>query len=158
MSLGFCVTWSKGIFTRPSTTQGVRCWVYKTRREPISVIVPGPELRMMAMAPGGENRRDDVDPRTCMISLRIRRANGAAAPIQELRERFYVYETERILGIRAPSNSRRSAFGAHHFQPHITILKAGAANDPDLSKLGVRVRDGIEKIRFDRLNVRCRVR
>jgi hypothetical protein len=120
--------------------------------------IPASELRMMAMAPGGENPRPDIDPIKCMIGLRIRRANGACAPIENLRQRFYEHETSEVLGIRRPSNRLRSAFGAHHFQPHISVLKPGAVSDPDLSKLGMILRESIDQLSFDRFLVRCRTR
>ena len=74
--------------------------------ETVSFAIPGSELRMMAMAPGGENPRNDIDTSRCMIGLRIRRANGACAAIEELRERFYCHETIDVLGARKPSDRR----------------------------------------------------
>ena len=126
--------------------------------ETVKFAIPGSELRMMAMAPGGENPRDDIDPFRCMIGLRIRRANGACTPIEALRERFYPHETIDVLGTRKPSDHRRSAFGAHHFQPHISVLKPGAIADPNLSVLGKLLRDCIDRISFDRFSVKCRGR
>jgi hypothetical protein len=120
--------------------------------------IPASELRMMAMAPGGENPRVDIDPRVCMIGLRIRRANGACAPVETLRERFYEHETSEVIGVRKPSDRRRSAFGAHHFQPHISVLKPGAIVDRDLSKLGEVLRAKIDPLSFDRFLVKCRSR
>jgi hypothetical protein len=93
-----------------------------------------------------------------MIGLRIRRANGACAAIEGLRERFYCHETIDVLGARKPSDRRRSAFGAHHYQPHISVLKPGAIADPDLSELGKLLRDTIDQISFDRFIVKCRAR
>jgi hypothetical protein len=126
--------------------------------ETVSFAIPGSELRMMAMAPGGENPRNDFDPSLCMIGLRIRRANGACTAIEELRERFYHHETIDVRGTRKPSDRRRSAFGAHHYQPHISVLKPGAIADPDLSGLGKLLRDTIDQISFDRFIVKCRAR
>jgi hypothetical protein len=126
--------------------------------EAVSFTIPGSELRMMAMAPGGENPRDDIDPSRCMIGLRVRRSNGACLPIEALRERFYRHETIDVLGARKPSDRRRSAFGAHHFQPHVSVLKPGAIANADLSELGKLLRDNIEQIGFDRFSVKCRAR
>lgn len=126
--------------------------------ETVSFAIPGSELRMMAMAPGGENPRNDIDPSRCMIGLRVRRANGACTPIDGLRERFYCHETIDVLGARKPSDRRRSAFGAHHFQPHISVLKPGAIADSDLSGLGKLLRDSVDQISFDRFIVKCRTR
>jgi hypothetical protein len=126
--------------------------------ESVSFAVPVSELRMMPMAPGGENPRDDIDPSRCMIGLRIRRANGACSAIEGLRERFYCHETMDVLGGRKPSDRKRSAFGAHHFQPHISVLKRGAILDPVLAGVGRLLRDSVDHISFDRFTVKCRTR
>jgi hypothetical protein len=145
--------------------RGLHTTIYHARRplagltdseETIAIAVPGSELRMMALAPGGENARPDVDPRSCLVGLRIRRAEGAADPLEVLRARFFVHETDKVLGSRRPSSRRSSAFGARSYQPHITVLKAGAIADPDLSKIGAIVRERLTRIYFDRLVVRCR--
>lgn len=145
--------------------RGFHATVYHARRplqglqdfeEPVSITVPGKELRMMALAPGGENPRPDIDPRQCLIGLRIRRAEGAVDPIVAIRQRFFAYETRQVLGTRAPSDARRSAFGARSYQPHITVLKPGAISDPDLSKIGNVVREKLSTLHFDRLVVRCK--
>lgn len=127
-------------------------------RESISVVVPGSELRAMAMAPGDENPRADVDPRTCMIGLRIRRANGATTEIEVLRSRYYSFETKEVLGIRVPSNRLRSAFGARHFQPHVSVLRSGSVADTNLSILGEAIRSHVDHITLDRLVVSLRSR
>lgn len=132
--------------------------IVSSMTETVTFSIPGSELRMMVMAPGGENPRDDIDPSRCMIGLRIRRANGACTPIEALRQRFYPHETIDVLGTRKPSDHRRSAFGAHHFQPHISVLKPGAIADPNLSSFGKLLRDSIDQISFDRLSVKCRAR
>lgn len=145
--------------------RGLHTTVYHARRplpglqdfeEPVLISVPGEELRMMALAPGGENPRPDIDPRNCLIGLRIRRAQGAADGIETIRQRFFIYETRQVLGSRPPSGARRSAFGARSYQPHITVLKAGAVTDADLSKIGKLVRENVQQLHFDRLVVKCR--
>lgn len=141
----------------------MHCTVYHARRaipgiadieEQLLIAIPGQELRMMAMAPGGENPRPDIDPASCPVGLRVRRS--AADPLNALRMRFVVLETPEVLGGRLPSNRRRNAFGARHYQPHITVLRAGAVRDPDLSELGSLLRSSIGEIRFDRLIVKYR--
>lgn len=124
--------------------------------EPIDISVPASELRAMAMAPGGENPRVDIDPTRTSVGVRIRRAEGAASPIERLRSRFLAFETEAVLGRRPPSTRRTSAFGARSYQPHLTLLRAGAIRDPDLSKFGARLRTSLDELKFDRLVVRCR--
>jgi hypothetical protein len=145
--------------------RGLHTTVYHARRplhglgdgeEPLSITVPGSELRMMALAPGGENARPDIDPRLCLVGLRIRRANGAADGLETVRARFFAHETPHVLGTRRPSTRRTSAFGARSYQPHLTILKPGAVSDPDLSKIGAAVREHLDCLHFDRLVIRCR--
>lgn len=147
--------------------RGLHVTVYHARRhlpgladstEPLSINIPSVELRMMAMAPGGENPRPDINPLRCMIGLRIRRSAGATEQLEAIRSRFYAYEQGNVLGSRLPSNRRRSAFGARSYQPHITVLKADAVNDPDLSKIGRIVRNQLEDIHLDRLIIRCKLR
>jgi hypothetical protein len=122
--------------------------------EAVDITVASTELRMMSMAPGGENPRPDIDPLKHPVGIRIRRA--AAAPLEVLRARFCEFETPKVLGARKPSDRRRSAFGARHYQPHISVLRTGAISDPNLSKIGARLREQIQSIRFDRLVIRCR--
>lgn len=127
-------------------------------RRPVDLKVPGSELRFMVMAPGGENARHDIDPRTRNIGLRIRRADGAAAAIQDLRAEFYEHEARVDLGGRTPSSPRQSAFGARSFQPHITVLKAGALSDANLRSYGALLRKSVPSIAFDQFVVKCRSR
>jgi hypothetical protein len=113
-------------------------------------------LRFMVMAPGGENPRPDVDPSTKAIGVRIKRKAPGILQIRALRAKFYPYETPDVLGKRRPSNHTRSAFGARHFQPHITLIKKGCGIDRDLTKIGEAFRAAISPIRLDRFVVRCR--
>ncbi len=145
--------------------RNMHCTCYHARRpipgitdteEPLDISVPGQELRMMVLAPGGENPRDNINPRNYPIGVRIRRANGATTKIESLRNRFLEFETPSVLGNRLPSNRLRNAFGARHFQPHVTVLKSGSIADTDLSKIGSLLRADIGEIRFDRLVVRYR--
>lgn len=123
----------------------------------IDFTLPVSELRLMPMAPGGENPRDDIDPTTTNIGLRVRRG-AARAPIEALRAEFYPFETPQVLGSRSPSTARTSAFGARMFQPHITVLRPGGVTERDLRPLGEALRSTIEAVRFDRLRVDVRSR
>lgn len=143
----------------------MHCTVYHARRpiaevanneEPIDIWIPGPELRMMTLAPGGENPRPEIDTTKSPIGMRIRRASGASDPLEKLRNRFVSLETDTVLGNRLPSNRLRSAFGARHYQPHIAVLRAKSLSDPDLSKIGFLLRSQVHGIKFDRLVVRYR--
>lgn len=145
--------------------RNMHCTCYHARRpipgiadteEPLEISVPGQELRMMVLAPGGENPRANINPRDHPIGIRIRRANGAAEPIESIRSRFLEFETPSVLGKRLPSNRLRNAFGARHFQPHITVLRSGSIVETDLSRIGSLLRSEVSQIRFDRLVVRYR--
>jgi hypothetical protein len=106
--------------------------------------------------PGGENKRPDVNPETSPIGLRVTRQGAAMKQILELRQRFLEYETPKVLGQRRPSTARRNAFGARHFQPHITVLWSGKELGGDLGSAGVKFRSIVDYIHFDRLIVDCK--
>ncbi|WP_271618937.1 hypothetical protein [Bradyrhizobium sp. CCBAU 51745] len=95
----------------------------KDCEEPITIEVPSEDLRFMAMAPGGENPRPEIDPARCHVGVRIRRTSTATGAIRALRARFYPLETLDVIGVRQPSNHQRNAFGARHFQPHVTLIR-----------------------------------
>jgi hypothetical protein len=122
----------------------------------ISVRIQARDLRFMVMVPGGENKRPDVSPETSPIGLRVNRQSDAMDQILELRQQFLEYETPKVLGDRKPSTARRNAFGARHFQPHITVLWRGKELGSDLSPIGVKFRSTVEAIHFDRLIVDCK--
>lgn len=73
------------------------------------------------------------------------------------RSRFYVLETPEVLGSHRPSTDTRSAFGARHFQPHVTVLRKASGVDSDLTKAGRAFREAIPAVRFDRFVVRCKM-
>jgi hypothetical protein len=110
----------------------------------------------MVMAPGGENPRPDVDPSINAIGVRIKRDAPGMQQIRAFRARFYPYETQDVLGVRRPSDHAKSAFGARHFQPHITLLRNGSNLDRDLTKIGNLFRASISPIGLNRLVVTCR--
>jgi len=121
---------------------------------PVDIQVPASRFRLMAMAPGGENPRPDVDMARVSIGLRVNRAASEADAIFRLRSRFYLHETPRVLGQRKPSHHRRSAFGARSYQPHINLIWGGSGLDPDLTKAGTLFRALGPLVAFDRLVVR----
>jgi hypothetical protein len=121
----------------------------------IDFTLPVSELRLMPMMPGGENPRDDIDPTTANIGLRVRRG-AARSPIESLRGEFYPFETSHVLGRRAPSTAKASAFGARMFQPHITVLRAGGVTQRDLQPLGDALRSAMDTLRFDRFRIDVR--
>lgn len=145
--------------------QRLHVTVYHARRalagltdceEPVALEIPAEDLRFMAMAPGGENPRPEIDPSRSHIGVRIRRTSSATEAIRGFRARFYPLETLDVVGIRRPSSHRRNAFGARHFQPHITLVRPNNGLDRDLKLIGTAFRAAIRGIRFDRFVVRYR--
>ena len=138
--------------------------VYHARRplglrvfnEPVSIEIAPAALRLMTMTPGGENPRPDLDPARASIGARLQRADPGCQSILQLRQQFYPFETSQVLKNRPPSTARSNAFGARHYQPHITLLRPKTGIDRDLTMLGDRLRATIPPIRFDRLTVTTR--
>jgi hypothetical protein len=124
--------------------------------ESIEIDISPADLRFMAMAPGGENPRPEIEPGRCPIGVRLKRGSAVTASVRSLRSRFYPLETGSVLGIRSPSSHSRSAFGARYFQPHITLIHAGSGINRDLTKIGNGFRLAMDKIRLDRFVVKCR--
>jgi hypothetical protein len=122
-------------------------------RERVSIIVEPSYWRFMTMAPGGENPRPDIDTHRKKIGLRIQRKSPAYTQIMTLRSRFYDSEGRILAPGRTPSAERRNAFGARHYQPHVTVLKAGSGIDPDLTRAGARLRALLRPIEFDQFVV-----
>jgi hypothetical protein len=111
--------------------------------------------RFMSIAPGGENRREDINTSLRPIGVRIQRTSPAYREIQAFRAQFYSHETPSVLRGREPSGERRSAFGAHFYQPHMKLLRAGSGIDSDLSRCGQLFRAQMPALVFDRFTVRC---
>lgn len=132
--------------------------VYHSRREmpkvepimqPANITVPVNNLRFMVMAPGGENPRPELEPGKRKIGLRIQKQSPCIEDIRFYRSLLIEHETRGVLGSRNRSSNTHNAFGARHFQPHITILKAGNNIDRDLTKAGNRLREMIDELHFD---------
>lgn len=113
-----------------------------------------PETRFMVMAPGGENPRPELDPSHRSIGLRLTRRNIAIPQIQALRAEFIEYETSRVLGARRPSTASSNAFGARHYQPHITLLRPRPRVQIDLRQIGQLFREQLQWIDFDQLETK----
>jgi hypothetical protein len=124
--------------------------------EHVDVAVNTQGLRFMVMAPGGENPRPDIDPSANPIGVRLQRGAPAMEDILALRRKFYSYESPRVLGRRRPSTDRRSAFGAHEYQPHIALLRRGSGLEHDLRRVSSEFRARIGSLRFDRFTVKFR--
>jgi hypothetical protein len=132
--------------------------VYHSRRpmpsvRPLSesarVVLPAVETRFMVMAPGGENPRPELDPALLGVGIRVHRQSAALPEILEYRRRLLVCENRRVLGSRAPSTDKASAFGARAFQAHMSILRPGSHVDRDLTAIGKRFRESMGDLVFD---------
>jgi hypothetical protein len=124
--------------------------------EPVAIEVPAEDLRFMAMTPGGENPRPEIDPARCHVGVRVKRSSSTTEAIRAFRSRFYPLETMDAIGVRRPSNHVRNAFGARHFQPHVTLIRPNNGLNCDLKEIGAAFRIALVGIKFDRLVVRCR--
>jgi hypothetical protein len=128
----------------------------KDYEEPVAIEVPAEDLRFMTMTPGGENPRPEIEPARCHVGVRIKRSSPATQPIQSLLSQFFLLETLDVIGVREPSDHRRNAFGARHFQPHVTLIRPDNGLGRDLKEIGTAFRAALEGIRFDRFVVKCR--
>lgn len=125
-------------------------------REPAHVVLPAADTRFMVMAPGGENPRQELDPGRRKVGLRVRRQSQCFAEIMSFRERLLSFETQDVLGSRAPSSHKSNAFGARHFQAHMSVLLAGSEVPRDLSPLGTSFRETFDELIFDQFRVTVR--
>lgn len=144
---------------------GLHLTVYHGRRRlagliegdrPVSVTADTATTRFMVMAPGGENPRPDIDPRRRAVGIRFNKRNRAIEQIQKFRASVSRLETEKTVRGRTPTDARRNAFGARHFQPHITLIKRGGNVHHDLSKLGMIFRAELQEIEFDLFRIEMR--
>jgi hypothetical protein len=127
---------------------GVAALSEKTR-----VTLPVTDTRFMVMAPGGEIARPEIDPANRKVGVRVQKRSAAMAAIMEFRNRLVQYESKEVLGDLSSSTRNRSAFGAPHFQPHMTVLEAGSGIDRDLTPIGIRFRETLGNLAFSRFAV-----
>lgn len=124
--------------------------------ESVAIEVPAEDLRFMAMTPGGENPRPEIDPARCHVGVRVKRSSSATQRIRAFRSRFFPLETLDVIGVGQPSDHKRNAFGARHFQPHVTLIRPNNGLNRDLKEIGTAFRSALAAIRFDRFVVKCR--
>lgn len=117
--------------------------------ESASVIIPAQDMRFMVMAPGGENPRPEIDPALRKVGVRVHRPSAATPLIRAYRDRLLRHETRGVLGKRAPSTHAANAFGARHFQPHMSVLRAGSGVDRNLKVIGDQFRESLGSLTFD---------
>jgi hypothetical protein len=118
-------------------------------REACNLILDTNETRFMVQVPGGENPRQNIIPGLRKVGIRIQRASPFFENILAYRSFFYPREASIKMGARHRTDDRRNAFGARHFQPHITLLKGGSGIQTDLTEVGISFRDAVPEIHFD---------
>ena len=123
------------------------------QNETASLTIPTADTRFMVMAPGGENPRHELRPSERKVGIRIRRVSSAMSAILTYRHRLLAHETREVRGARRPSDHRRNAFGARHFQAHMSVLRPGSGIAHDLKPLGEAFRAQIQELHFDRFLV-----
>lgn len=126
--------------------------------EPTHVVLAATETRFMVMAPGGENPRPELVPGQRKVGIRVHKQSAALPLIFSFRDRLLQYETKRVLGNRMPSTHKSNAFGARHYQPHMGLLSAGSRVDRDLSQIGIRFRQILGNLTFDRFAIEVKAR
>jgi hypothetical protein len=122
--------------------------------EDASVLLPAQDIRFMVRAPGGENPRPELDPSANKVGVRVHKQSSAGPLIQSYRARLLAYETPTVLGDRKPSTARTSAFGARHFQPHMTLLRSGSGIERDLTMIGEEFRRSFDVFKFDMFTIK----
>lgn len=144
---------------RRAVSRRMHLTVYHARRpmpqivsglESAQVFLPAVDTRLMVLAPGGENPRPELEPNCRSIGIRVHKQSDAYTHIQLYRSRLLAFETPKLLGKRKPSTANKSAFGARHFQAHMTLLKPGSGIDRDLTLVGCMFREKIGILTFDR--------
>ena len=106
----------------------------------------------MVMAPGGENPRPDLEPARRKVGIRVQRKSATYKAIQGFRAELLQFESDKVLGGRRPSTRARNAFGARHFQPHMSLLRAGSGVDRDLTVVGKDFRETFELLKFESIS------
>ena len=130
----------------------------RERARPLQIIADTLETRFMALTPGGENSRDDIDPQTNPLGIRLTKRNTAIREIQTLREQIYRLETKIVRGTRNPTTAWKNSFGSRNYQPHIQLLQPQHKVNATLTEIGTLFRKEIHQIEFDLLQIEARHR
>ena len=125
----------------------------KTIEKEIYIILPASETRFMVMVAGGENPIPGVDPGMNKVGIRIQHKSSVLEEIFEMRNELTRFETPEIIGDRSPSSRKKSAFGARHFQPHMSLLKPGSGIESDLTIVGKLFREKMGDLIFDKYKI-----
>lgn len=125
---------------------------------PVNIVANASETRFMVLAPGGENPRPELNPRSKSIGIRFTKRNASIPDIQRLRRSIFELETKRVVGSRNPTTAWTNCFGSRHYQPHIQILRPWNNLNIDLTEAGNLFRSTISHIVFDRFQIEFRHR
>ena len=121
--------------------------------ERAAVALPAVGTRFMVMAPGGENARVDLEPGERKIGV-----TSAQAEFGHDRDP----EVPRATAAVRDGGSARHEGGQYapvecvrrkNFQPHMTLLHPGSGIDRDLTPMGVRFRELLGTLTFDRFEI-----
>ena len=123
--------------------------------EYVHIVADVIETRFMVLVPGGENPRREIKPSDHSVGIRLTKRNVAIDEIQKLRAKIYKFETTDVIGNRTPTSAWKNCFGARNYQPHIKLLQSGNKIHRDLTKIGVIFRGNIDRIVFDKFEVKC---
>tara|TARA_B100000686_G_C16205372_1_gene672666 strand:- start:47 stop:637 length:591 start_codon:yes stop_codon:yes gene_type:complete len=112
------------------------------------------ETRFMVFKPGGENPKKNIVPSESSVGIRLTKRNKAIKPILELRRQIYKYEQPSLGGQKRNKTSDWiNAYGSRHFQPHIKLIKPNNNLDYDLSINGKLLRENLDYISFNKVEV-----
>jgi len=125
---------------------------------PVRITIESSETRFMVLAPGGENPRQELNPRELSVGIRVTRRNRALPEILRLRESVFSFETSEIVESRMPTTAWTSCFGSKHYQPHIQLLRSWSKIPRDLTEVGTSFRSEIHEIDFDTFQIESRRR
>ena len=130
----------------------------REKSQPLRIVADTIETRFMVLVPGGENPRDEVDPRAHSIGIRLTKRNAAIPAIQRLREQIYRLEAKGVVGTRKQSTAWTNSFGSRAYQPHIQLLRPWHKINATLTEIGALFRDEVNEIEFDSFQVEARHR
>ena len=127
-------------------------------KQVVRIVADTTEIRFMPLAPGGENPRDDINPRTHPLGIRFTKRNTAIEQIQILRQQIIRLETKVVRGTRNPTTAWRNAFGSRRYEPHVSLLRPWYKIKESIAEIGTRFREEIQEIEFDVYQIEARHR
>lgn len=145
--------------------RGMHLTVYYSRRllkglneetRSVAITADITETRFMVFAPGGENPRPDIDPARSGTGIRLTKRNLAIPQILALRKEMFDFETPEALGSRDRTTNWNSAWGSHHYQPHIKLIRSPSGLNVPLTEVGAKLRAELPELQFGKFLVQIR--